>query len=189
MALSSSNISDLKSQWEGELGQPICEESWETALGRVHSSWICARHGLLQFKILHCVHWTKLRLSKRFSAVDPLCDRCKCNPASHTHMFWSCTKIAHYWTSIFDTMSGFLGQPISPCPLVVLSGVLPDHSGLTRAQSFIFIIIFSLLLFLFCLCLSVRLFYCTLHCSFLSFVFYCMSVTTFVKNVSDMFKM
>ena len=85
MALSSSNISDLKSQWEGE-----------TALGRVHSSWICARHGLLQFKILHRAHWTKLRLSKRFSDVDPLCDRCKCNPASHTHMFWSSTKIAHW---------------------------------------------------------------------------------------------
>ena len=38
-------------------------------------------------------------------------------------------------SSIFDTMSGFLGGPISPCPLVVLFGVLPDHLGLTRAQS------------------------------------------------------
>ena len=91
--------------------------------------------GLLQFKIVHRIHWTKLRLSKWFSDVDPFCDRCKCNPASHTHMFWSCPKLDHYWSSIFDTMSGFLGQPMSPCPLIGLFGVIPEHLGLTRVQS------------------------------------------------------
>ena len=104
-------------------------------MSRVHSSSICARHGLLQFKIVHRIHWTKLRLSKWFSDVDPLCDRCKCNPASHTHMFWSYPKLDHYWSSIFDTMSGFLGQPMSPCPLIGLFGVTPEHLGLTKAQS------------------------------------------------------
>lgn len=135
MTFSPSNLSDLKSQWEGELGEPICDEDWEAALGRVHSSSICARHGFLQFKVLHRIHWTKLRLSRRFPDVDPLCDRCKCSPASHTHMFWSCTKLTQYWSSIFDIISGFLEQPVSPCPLVGLFGVVPDHLGLTRAQS------------------------------------------------------
>ena len=135
MALSPSSTSDLKSQWESELGEPICEESWEAALSRVHSSSICARHGLLQFKIVHRIHWTKLRLSKWFSDVDPLCDRCKCNPTSHTHMFWSCPKLDHYWSSIFDTMSGFLGQPMLPCPLIGFFGATPEHLGLTRALS------------------------------------------------------
>ena len=71
---------------ESELGEPICDASWETALSRVHGSSICARHGLLQFKILHRIHWTKLRLSKRFSDANPQCDRCKLNPASHTYV-------------------------------------------------------------------------------------------------------
>lgn len=135
MALSSSNTSELKSQWEGELGESISEETWEAALDRVHSSSICARHGFLQFKVLHRSHWTKLRMSKRFPDVDPLCDRCKCAPASHTHMFWSCHKLAKYWSSIFDIISGFLDQPVSPCPVIGIFGVVPDHLGLTNAQS------------------------------------------------------
>ena len=134
-ALSPSSISDIKSQWESELGEPICDKSWESALSRVHGSSVCARHELLQFKTLHRIHWTKLRLSKRFSDVNPQCDRCKCNPASHNHMFWSCPKLDHYWASIFDTMSGSLRQPISPSPLIGLFGVAPVHLGLTKAQS------------------------------------------------------
>ena len=50
-------------------------------------------------------------------------------------MFWSCPKLDHYWASIFDPMSGLLGQPISPSPLVGLFGVALVHLGLTRAQS------------------------------------------------------
>ena len=70
--LSPSFISDIKFQWESELGEPICDESWESALSRVHSSSVCARHELLQFKTLHRIHWTKFRLSKRFSDADLL---------------------------------------------------------------------------------------------------------------------
>lgn len=35
----------------------------------------------------------------------------------HIHMFWSCPTLDHYQTSIFDTMSLFLGGPVSPVPL------------------------------------------------------------------------
>ena len=38
------------------------EDQWEAALDRVHTSSPCARHGLIQLKILLRVHWAKFSL-------------------------------------------------------------------------------------------------------------------------------
>lgn len=54
----------LKNQWEGELGCKLSEETWERALDRIHSSSICLRHTIIQFKVLHRLHWSKVRLAK-----------------------------------------------------------------------------------------------------------------------------
>ena len=52
-------LNNIKSSWEEELGEEIPEDVWEYALRSVHTSSICAR--LIQCKIIHRVHWTKLR--------------------------------------------------------------------------------------------------------------------------------
>ena len=65
-----SNLADkptmdhLRVAWQDDLGGGITEEQWQTALAQTHSSSICARHGLLQFKIMHCLHWSKQMLHK-----------------------------------------------------------------------------------------------------------------------------
>lgn len=59
------------------------------ALTRVHSSSICSRHSLIQFKVLHRLHFSKVKLARIFPNIDPLCDRCKLTPGTSYHMFWS----------------------------------------------------------------------------------------------------
>lgn len=61
---------NIKTQLEVDLGEEISEELWDAILRRVHSSSICARHGLTQCKILHRTHFAKVRLSRVFNDVD-----------------------------------------------------------------------------------------------------------------------
>lgn len=48
------------------------EGSVKKALNGVRQSFICVKHGL----IIHCVHFTKIRLSQFHREMDPTRDRC-----------------------------------------------------------------------------------------------------------------
>lgn len=123
-SLRESSLASIKSQWEEDIGENIPEEQWEKILSRVHSSSFCARQGLMQCKILHRSHWTKVRLSKIYPEVDPMCDRCHQAPASTAHMFWSCPSLHKYWSLIFKTLSEVLGIYVQPLPVTALFGTL-----------------------------------------------------------------
>ena len=46
----------IKSHWEEDLGAAISEEDWAEILRRVHKSSICARHSLIQCKLVHLLY-------------------------------------------------------------------------------------------------------------------------------------
>lgn len=119
------SFSSIKTLWEQDLGEVLEEDIWDRILHRVHSSSFCAKHGLIQFKILHRTHWTKERLSKIFPHINPQCDRCQQSPASLIHMFLSCPSLHNFWTEIFNILSTVLNVPCDPTPVTVLFGVLP----------------------------------------------------------------
>lgn len=129
------SLSQIKPLWEDDLEMVIPDEDWESVLYRIHKSSVCARHGLLQCKVEHRIHWTKLKLSKHFQHTDPTCDRCKFTPASHAHMFWSCIKLRSFWSTVFETVYGFLGKSISPCLLIAIFGITPISYNLKKIQS------------------------------------------------------
>lgn len=87
------SLNSIKSLCEADLGEEISEELWGDALYKVHKSSICAKHGLIQCKIVHRTHLTKMRLSKIYKDVDLTCDRCHQAPATHAHMVLSCFTI------------------------------------------------------------------------------------------------
>ncbi len=92
-------------------------------LKQIHRSSICARHGLIQFKVIHRLHWSKQKLSKIFPDVDPSCDRCGQVPALLAHMFWSCPKLSSYWKNVFLTFSRILQRPVDLDPLMAVLGI------------------------------------------------------------------
>lgn len=70
------------------------DRTWDAVLKGVYTSCICAKHELLQCKILNQAHWDK----ERFPNMDSACNCCTMIPSSHLHTFWNCSKLAIYWT-------------------------------------------------------------------------------------------
>lgn len=129
------SLASIKALWELDLGEEISEELWEEALDKVHKSSICARHGLIQCKIIHRAHFTKVRLSKIYQDVDPTCDRCRQAPASHVHMFWSCPALYSYWREIFRSLSKVTQKSIEPNAMIALFGTSPPTISLSSSEA------------------------------------------------------
>lgn len=110
------------------------DDLWEDILDKVHSSSVCARHGLMQCKILHRTHLTKVRLSRIYQNVDSICDRCRQADASYIHMFWTCPALLSYWLKIFDTFSQVTGKDITPNSLVALFGATSSITLLSSTE-------------------------------------------------------
>lgn len=128
MSLNSHNLeplTHLKSQWEEELGIMFTEDEWDSVLDRIHSSSICLRHKVIQFKIVHRLHWSKTRLSKVIPTIDLVCDRCGIATATLSHMFWSCSELTGFWRPIFTFFSDLLGVRIEPLAIIAVFGVVP----------------------------------------------------------------
>ncbi|KAF3840339.1 hypothetical protein F7725_019056, partial [Dissostichus mawsoni] len=94
----------------------------------VNSSSSCARLSLIQFKVLHRLHYSKAKLSRIYpDRLDDRCDRCSQAPCDLTHMFWLCPKLSSFWQSFFECISEIVGLKISPSPHVAIFGRPPDE--------------------------------------------------------------
>lgn len=87
------NTEPIKMKWEEELGLEISGEIWEGALQFVNKctlklrvllrvlnciKWCLAfnaRHHLIQFKIIHRLHYSKVKLSKNYQDLSSICDK------------------------------------------------------------------------------------------------------------------
>lgn len=128
------SLQALKARWEGDIGEELTEEVWNEMLVRVHRSSICARHALIQCKLLHRIYYTKDKLSKMHDTVSPDCNRCGQTPANLIHTFWLCPSLHSYWTEIFHSLSNIVGQRVEPTPLGALFGVFPSLPSLSRSE-------------------------------------------------------
>ena len=109
-----SSLPIIKDQLKKDMDTNITEEQWYDILQRIQfSSW------LIQFKIAHSHnHMSKVKLSKIFPDVNPICDRCKQAPATLSHKFWSCPRITAFWSSsLFSSLFSSFWSYHSPMPL------------------------------------------------------------------------
>lgn len=125
--LDSSTIK-MKQAWEGELDIEINDETWDEVLTNIKSCSINARLQLIQYKVVHRVHYSKTRLSKIFPNLSPLCNRCNAAEGTLTHLFWSCLKIHNFWSLIFQWFSSVFNIILTPDPDTALLG----HSNMLR---------------------------------------------------------
>ena len=114
-------LQHTKHLWEQDLGLNFEEDQWDNILELVHNSFVCARHGLIQCKLIHRTYYTNHRLSKLYPNVADTCNRCNQSPTDLMHMFWLCPKLTDFWSKIFDTLQiayHFVADTQSPlCPL------------------------------------------------------------------------
>lgn len=76
ISLKTMTLNTIRAAWEEELGMEISDQVWIAALDRLNDTTTCARLSLIQFKILHCIHYSKAKLAKIYPDVDKQCDPC-----------------------------------------------------------------------------------------------------------------
>lgn len=138
------SLQDVRKLWENDLGEEMTDDQWETVLKLIHSSFTCARHRLIQLKVVLRAHLTKARLAKIFPDVNPLCPRCKGQPADYLHMLWSCPKLSTFWVSIFSAYSKMFQKYITPNPIWPLFGFTP-HTYSLKGKACVVIAFMSLI--------------------------------------------
>lgn len=62
LSKSSPSMQGLKASWQQEMGMEISNELWMAALENVHKCSTNSRHCLIQFKIIHRLHYSKAKL-------------------------------------------------------------------------------------------------------------------------------
>ena len=127
-----------KNEWEAELGEIIPDTLWEESLASIHNCSRNVRHRLIQFKIIHRLHYSKEKLHKIYPELSPLCDRCKISPASLMHSFVSCPKIQSFWIDVFNTMSGAMAITIKPESALIILGISNTLKALNVTQQHFF---------------------------------------------------
>lgn len=138
-------LAKIRADWAGELEEELEEETWANALLRVNDSTSCAKLNIIQFKVLHRIHYSKARLAKIYPNVDASCDRCRNSSASLTHMFWSCPALTSYWSIIFKTLSEALNIDLQPNAYMAIFGTT-NREHTTIKKSYKTIIAFTTLL-------------------------------------------
>lgn len=124
----------IKNAWESELGLQLTEELWEDAVNRIRTSSSCARLSLIQFKVLHRVHFSKSRLSEIYPEVEDRCDKCKSSPCHLSHMFFFCPDLYNFWSSYFAIISKVLKVNLVPTPLIAIFGISDSSVVLNLVQ-------------------------------------------------------
>lgn len=124
----------IKEEWEREFGALIPPSVWEESLEHIHECSINARHCLIQFKILHRLHYSKAKLHKIFPEVSPLCEKCESMEATLSHSFALCPKLQNYWHEIFDFFSLILGIRLDPDLILIILGTSVGLRKLNNAQ-------------------------------------------------------
>ncbi len=87
----------FKQFWEEDLSTDISVETWKSCIDNIHNSSKNARLGLIQFKVVHRLHFCQSRLSKVSPEISSLCPKCSAAEGTLSHQFLTCHKLNHFW--------------------------------------------------------------------------------------------
>lgn len=79
----------------------------------LNPTWI-ARHNLIQFKVIHRLHYSKLNHHKTYPTISPLCNKCKMLEGTLLYSLWSSSKIQPFWKCIFKFLSEVYSVDLEP---------------------------------------------------------------------------
>ncbi len=120
----------IRQAWAKDLNSEILAELWEEALSLVHCCSINSRYRLIQYKVLHRLHYSKTKLNHIFSSVSPVCYKCHIAEGSLAHLFWFCPKLHNFWSAIFEQLSKAYSRIIQPNHDLAILGCSAETSDL-----------------------------------------------------------
>ncbi len=121
--------------WEQDLGVQLSAQTWDSSLDFIHTSSLCLRHNLVQFKIIHRLHFSRDRLAAIYPNTNPHCLRCHQGIATTGHMFWSCPALKNFLIQIFEAFTHMGGRPIPLDPITTVFGVTAGEVQISTSQA------------------------------------------------------
>lgn len=112
-----------REQWQEELGERISADIWHDCVKNIYNSSVNARHSLIQFKILHRLHFSPTKLKNIYQNVSGMCAKCLSVQGTLSHLFVHCHKLQQFWGSIFDFVTKAIGRRVLCTPITILFGV------------------------------------------------------------------
>lgn len=107
----------LKESWQEEIGTTVSENAWCKCLYNIHTCSINARHQLIQYKVVHRLHYSSVKLHSFFPSTSAICVQCKQTDGTLAHMFWFCSKLSRFWCEILNFYSEVSGHD-PPIPIL-----------------------------------------------------------------------
>lgn len=124
----SSALTPLRNIWQKDMGRAFDEDQWNTICQNVFSSLSCNKITEQNYKFMHRMYLTPLRLSKMFPNSSPRCHRCKTCKGSIMHVFWECRKLKHFWKAVHDLTVKVVETPLDITPTRYLFGTELDKT-------------------------------------------------------------
>uniref|UniRef100_A0A803K2L7 Reverse transcriptase domain-containing protein n=1 Tax=Xenopus tropicalis TaxID=8364 RepID=A0A803K2L7_XENTR len=104
----------------------IDDDDWDEATDRAYDYLVSTRDRLIQFKIIHRLHLTPLRLHHMNRRNPPQCPKCNAPEANYIHLLWKCQSIQSYWAQVTTYIGEKTSLPNLLTPKVCLLGVIDD---------------------------------------------------------------
>lgn len=120
--VSNPSTAHIKGEWEKELGSPIDDKIWQQALSNIKDTSINARHYLIQYKIVHRLHYSREKIHKIYPESSPLCEKCMINRGTLLHSYALCPKLQRFWSDIFTCMGSVLKKKITQNLILIVFG-------------------------------------------------------------------
>ncbi|CAI5659845.1 unnamed protein product [Oreochromis niloticus] len=124
----------IKEEWEKEFGIPLSEDFWQEVLSNINTPFINSRHCLIQYKIIHRLHYSRERLHKMYPDCSPLCEKCMIHYGNLLHCFSLCPRLQGFWCDIFTYLSNIFKSKIEPNPIVIIFGISKETQNLQHSQ-------------------------------------------------------
>lgn len=122
----SSSLMSLRTVWQRDLEQDLDDELWTKICCNVFVSLSCNKVIEQNYKFMHRMYLTPVRLSKMFPTVSPECHRCKTCIGSLIHVFWNCSKLKQFWNEVHNLTTKVMQIEFKLSPLLYLFGTDPD---------------------------------------------------------------
>lgn len=124
----------IKGEWEKELGSPLDDDVWQQALSKIKDSSINARLCLIQFKIVHRLHYSREKINKIYPESSPLCEKCMAERGTLLHSYALCPTLQSFWSNVFNFMTKVLKKKTTPNPVVIIFGIIQKTDMLRYAE-------------------------------------------------------
>lgn len=111
-----------KISWQKDLNMGLSDQQWDKICKNIFLGMSCNKIIEQNYKFMHRVYITPLRLNRMYPNLTSKCNRCKIQVGTLLHMFWECKQLTDFWNSVHGFMVERTNSPLDRSPIICLFG-------------------------------------------------------------------